>query len=117
MQISIKPSNHILLGILLLLALTSCGRDKHNHAPNMTGKQLFKHHCASCHMETGAGNFLKGTPANSGTELSVIQIMHKMVKGQNPDTRMPSFPNMPEEEASKIAAYLRQMPAVNSYPK
>jgi mono/diheme cytochrome c family protein len=108
--LSIK-SIYICCLIVLMTLMSGCGGDDdlHNHPDLVTGQQLFDYHCASCHQTTGTGSFLKGIPGTKDTELSVDQIRHKIAKSEGGKVAMPAFPNMPEEEALKIANYIKQM--------
>ncbi|MEH6651450.1 MAG: cytochrome c [Motiliproteus sp.] len=97
-----------LSSFLFIVFLAGCsGDDSHDHPDLVTGQQLFDHHCAGCHKNTGRGNFLKGVPANQDTALSSGDIEHK-IRTEGAEG-MPSFPTMGEAEAAKIASYLKQM--------
>jgi mono/diheme cytochrome c family protein len=89
------------------LVLTACGKDSHGHPDSLSGKELFKLHCAGCHQPSGKGSFITGVPANKNTKLSTIQIYHK-IKGRGSD-KMPAFPKMSDAEASKIASYVKSL--------
>lgn len=90
--------------------LSGCSsEDSHNHPELKTGKQLFEHHCASCHHSAGNGNFLAGVPANRGTSLSNAQIVEFMRDTHRENSKMPAFNGMPDEEATKIAGYLKSL--------
>ncbi len=93
----------------VLVAMTGCSADNHDHPDLVTGHQLFEYHCAPCHKADGSGVFLKGVPANRDTELSVWQIIHKVQDGSEEKSQMPNFSKMPEQEAAKIAIYLKQL--------
>lgn len=95
--------------LFLTLILAGCSADEHDHPQLKTGKQLYDYHCAGCHREDGSGLFLKGVPANRDTDLSAWQIMHKVKEGEEGDTRMPVFARMPEQEATRIALYLKEL--------
>jgi len=94
---------------LLLVTISSCSRDTHDHPDLITGEQLFNYHCAGCHKNTGKGKFLKGIPANRNTVLSSAQIIHKINANDGEDLKMPSFPKMSQAEAVAIVSYLKQM--------
>ncbi|MCP4995706.1 MAG: cytochrome c [Gammaproteobacteria bacterium] len=100
---------YLLTSCLLLLTVSGCSNDVHDHPDLVTGKQLFNYHCSGCHNETGQGNFLKGVPANKGTAMSPEQIKHKIIADENGGTKMPSFPKMGRAEATIIASYLKQI--------
>lgn len=99
----------ILSLLLMAIAIAGCSGDQHDHPDLKTGQQLYEYHCASCHKEDGTGIFLKGVPANRDTDLSVWQIIHKVQMGSEEKSAMPSFEKMPQQEASKIAIYLKQL--------
>lgn len=99
----------ILSLLLLTFALVGCSTDQHDHPDLISGQQLYEYHCASCHKADGTGIFLKGVPANRDTDLSVWQIIHKVQVGSEEKSAMPSFEKMPQQEASKIAVYLKQL--------
>lgn len=95
--------------IILAVVLSGCGADQHDHPDLVTGQALFEYHCAPCHKADGSGVFLKGAPANRDTDLSVWQIIHKVQQGTDEKSAMPSFEKMPQQEAAKIAVYLKQL--------
>lgn len=97
-----------LMGVTALLSGCS-DDDSHNHPELKTGKQLFEHHCAGCHHSAGNGNFLAGVPANKGTSLSNAQIVKFMRDTHRENSKMPAFEGMPDEEATKIAGYLKSL--------
>lgn len=105
----VKKQNAALLGVLLILTLIliGCDKDIHNHPHLTTGKQFFQYHCSECHGPSGEGIFILGVPANRDTKLSVSQVVHRI---QRQDAgKMPDFVNMPEDEAIRIAVYLKEI--------
>lgn len=98
-----------ILRLLIVMVLGGCNKDIHRHPDLVTGQQLFDYHCASCHTETGKGNFLKGVPPNKNTSLTVWQIAHKIRIDANDQRKMPLYPNMSAEEAELIADYVKQL--------
>lgn len=98
-----------LYSALLFFTLSACDQDIHNHPELTTGQQLFEYHCSSCHKATGTGHFLKGVPANKDTELQSWQIKHKIQDAAEDKSKMPSFPNMPPDEAALIADYVKRL--------
>lgn len=90
-----------------VVGLIGCSNDIHDHPDLVSGKQLFEYHCSACHKDTGKGNFLKGIPANRGTELTASQIVHRITRKDNSGSKMPAFPNMSVEEAKQISTYLK----------
>ncbi len=95
--------------VCLSVLLSACDNDVHNHSKNITGKQLFELHCASCHNSDGNGQFLLGVPSNRDTTLINSYIRDKMLHGSGTDSSMPIFAAMPEKEAIKIVQYLRKL--------
>jgi len=100
---------YTLVVCLLLVTISSCSKDIHEHPDLVTGKQLFNYHCAGCHKDTGKGQFLKGIPSNRNTVLSSAQIIHKISTNDGEEVKMPSFPKMSQAEAIAIVSYLKQM--------
>lgn len=94
---------------VIVMVLSGCNKDIHSHPELVAGRQLFDYHCASCHSETGKGNFLKGVPPNKNTSLTVWQIAHKIRTDANDKRKMPLYPNMSTEEAELIADYVKQL--------
>jgi len=94
--------------ILTAPLFQGCSKDAHDHPELVTGKQLFDFHCSGCHKGTGKGNFLKGVPANKGTQLTIGQLEHK-IKSDAKGSKMPSFKNMSAGEARKIATFLKTL--------
>ena len=114
-RVSVKPDirrvlrRNVILLLSAMLLLAGCGQDMHDHPDLVTGEQLFNYHCASCHKPGGQGNFLKGVPANKGTDLSIFQIAHKVQSGAGENSAMPVFAGMSYDEARKIAAYVQRL--------
>lgn len=99
----------VLTGIVCMLLITGCERaDVHDHPQLKTGEQFYNHHCASCHMRSGDGAFLKGVPAVKYTSMKIREIV-ELIRGhaRAEDTRMPVFSEMSEHEAERIAVYMR----------
>ena len=101
----IRVAKTCLLASLSLVLLTGCEKD----TTGMSGKELFEYYCAGCHQDGGQGNFLRGIPPNRGTSLSLGAIKHKIRNGLGGDTKMPKFPDMPEEQVTAIAAYVKTL--------
>lgn len=105
--------NNIIVSLLMITFLVACESDKnpHDHPELKTGKQLYDFHCAACHGENGTGNFLSGIPANRNTQLTIDQIIKRVLAKEPGDSKrkMPVFPEMSQEEAHKIAAYLLEL--------
>ncbi|MCW8932479.1 MAG: cytochrome c [Gammaproteobacteria bacterium] len=93
--------------VFLIILLSACGKDQHNHPELKTGKDFFEYHCAACHKKDGQGMFLKGIPANVATNKNQAEIILHIKEGsQSDNVQMPVYKNMPDDEAQKIALYL-----------
>ena len=93
--------------LISLLFLSACSqKDTHSHPENITAKELYDLHCASCHKKTGKGKFLKGIPPNLSTALTLNQLVKKIRKGEQHSSNMTVYKTMSDEEARKIAMYL-----------
>lgn len=99
----------IFTSLSFVALLFGCDKDVHDHPDLVSGKQLFEHHCSSCHKDTGQGQFLKGIPANRGTELSIEQIFQKITSAKKDGHKMLTLPNMGKEESEKISLYLKSL--------
>ena len=98
-----------LTAIVCLLILAGCDQvDVHDHPQLKTGEQLYNHHCASCHRQSGDGAFLDHVPAVKYTPMKIREIVdHIRGHGRADDTRMPRFSDMSVHEADRIAVYIR----------
>jgi len=99
----------VLLPLCALIVLAGCDPDQHDHADLKMGRELFDYHCAPCHKADGSGVFLKGVPANRYTDLSVVEVMHKIQTASEPHRAMPVFKKMSRQEQAKIAIYLKHL--------
>jgi len=89
---------------LLAAALTGCsGSRDFTPTEGMAPDQVFAQACASCHGEAGEGKF-GFLLAVAGTETGVEEIVAKIRSGGHV---MPAFPNIDENTATAIAAYLK----------
>ena len=100
---------NMLVAFLCVITLNGCSKDIHDHSKLTTGKQLFDYCCSGCHKETGKGKFLKGIPASKGTSLSAFQLIHKIKNDEESGSKMPAFPTLSNEQAQKIAEYIKSM--------
>jgi mono/diheme cytochrome c family protein len=94
--------------LVALLTLTACSdKDRHHHPELTTGAQFYEYHCSACHKLTGQGAFLAGIPALNDTDLSETAMV-ALIRGHGraDKTKMPSFADMPDAEATAIAAYV-----------
>lgn len=93
-------------GLLLLLALSGCS-DSNDFQPaaGMDAVDIFANACSSCHGENGQGKFgflLK----LAGTDAPAEEISEKILKGGH---LMPAFPNINQQQAEVVAAYLKAL--------
>lgn len=92
------------------LALLACdGHDVHDHPRAISSAELYRLHCAGCHLEDGSGVFLRGAPPLSQTALSYAELVDRILgHAREGQTRMPVFATMPRGEAERIAVHVRQ---------
>jgi len=103
----LPPTRWLLLsGVIFLISLSGCSRDRHDHPGLTTGAALFNHHCEECHGEDGTGKLVKATPANILTKLGRQGIISYITAGDKPGRNMPVFHTMPASEAAAIADHL-----------
>lgn len=100
-----------IFGLVAPLMLQGCSEplDQHEHPKLTTGKALFEFHCAGCLNNAGNGNFLAGIPANRGTQMSRSEIVSFLRGMHRTSSDMPVWKDMPSEEATKIATYLKAL--------
>ncbi len=100
--------------LIVIILVTACSKDQHDHPELRTGEDFFNAHCAGCHKPDGTGLFLKGIPANISTNKNISEIILYIKQGeQSSHSKMPVFKTMPDAEASKIARHLLTLK--NSY--
>ncbi len=93
--------------LIVIIFITACSKDEHDHPELQTGEDFFNAHCAGCHKPDGTGLFLKGIPANISTNKNISElILYIKQGGQSNHSKMPVFKTMPDAEASKIARHL-----------
>jgi len=99
----------IFVTALSVFVLVACSRDDdHRHPQLKTGRQLYQHHCASCHLDAGDRTFVKGIPAVKDTSMTYRQMTdHIRGHGRAGDSLMPEFSSMSQKEAEAIAIYIR----------
>jgi mono/diheme cytochrome c family protein len=88
---------------LIATALSGCGSSDYKPTAGMPVDQLFAEACSSCHGDNGEGK-LGFILSVAGTEVSTPEIVTKIRQGGHV---MPDFPNISEEEATALAAYLK----------
>ncbi|MCU7934229.1 MAG: cytochrome c [Candidatus Thiodiazotropha sp. (ex Dulcina madagascariensis)] len=89
---------------LLALTLAGCS-DVNDYKPtaDMTATDIFTEACSSCHGDGGSGKFgflLK----IAGTEAAAEEVVEKILHGGH---IMPAFPNIDEQDAERLATYLK----------
>lgn len=95
----------IILSALLIFLLSGCS-DSTPQTSSTDGKKLYTLYCETCHKSTGNGNFLKGIPANKLTLMHKSQLVLLIRQGNPSLPKMPTFPNLTEQQASAIVDYL-----------
>jgi len=96
----------LLLAAMIVVGLSGCSRDRHDHPDLTTGEQLFNYHCAECHGVQGTGSLFDGIPANILTQKSPHEIITYIITDTGPERKMPVFSSMPAAEAKIITGYL-----------
>ncbi|MDH5701014.1 MAG: cytochrome c [Nitrospirota bacterium] len=96
----------MLLWTMVVVSLSGCSRDQHDHPNLTTGEQLFNYHCAECHGVQGTGNLFNGIPANILTQKSHQEIVAYITTGTGQEREMPVFSAMPIAEAKVITDHL-----------
>ena len=99
---------HLIALVLIPLLVTGCLQESenHDHPALTTGRQLFEHHCSTCHGDTGNGNFFEGIPANRSSTMNKEQLISWLKNSIGEDRPAPSFPKMSDGEAEKIVSYM-----------
>jgi cytochrome c553 len=101
-----KLMRSLLLWTMIVVSLSGCSRDQHDHPNLTTGEQLFNYHCAECHGVQGTGNLFDGIPANILTQKSHQEITTYITTGTGQEREMPVFSAMPAAEAKVITDHL-----------
>jgi mono/diheme cytochrome c family protein len=96
-----------LAGICLSASLLSGCSENNNYTPvsGMDGMDIYANACASCHGENGSGKFgflLKLAGSDTSSEEIVGMI-------KNGGHIMPAFPNIDEQQAARLADYLKSL--------
>lgn len=91
---------------MVVVSISGCSRDHHDHPNLTTGEQLFNFHCAECHGVQGTGNLFEGIPANILTQKSDQEIINYITTETGYERVMPLFSTMPPDEAKAITAHL-----------
>ncbi len=96
----------LLLLALVVLNVSGCSEDQHDH-PNLTsGEQLFNYHCAECHGQQGTGKLLEEIPAIILTKKNPEEIFTYITSETGHEREMPVFKTMPLEETQTIIDHL-----------
>jgi mono/diheme cytochrome c family protein len=101
-----KLMRPLLLAAMILVSVSGCSQDQHDHPTLTTGEQLFNYHCAECHGEQGTGNLFDGIPANILTQKNQQAIITYIPTDTGQERTMPVFSAMPAEEAKIITEHL-----------
>jgi mono/diheme cytochrome c family protein len=101
-----KKTTYLAGTALLSLTLSGCsGTNEFKPAAGMDSTDIYANACTSCHGDSGQGKFgflLK----LSGTDATNEAIAEKILKGGH---LMPAFPNIGQQEAEGLAAYIKAM--------
>jgi mono/diheme cytochrome c family protein len=101
-----KKTTYLAGTALLSLALSGCsGSNDFKPTAGMDSMVIYTNACASCHGDSGQGKFgflLK----LSGTDAATEAITEKITKGGH---LMPAFPNISQQEAEGLAAYIKAL--------
>ncbi|SBS32149.1 Cytochrome c6 [Marinomonas aquimarina] len=92
---------------VLLLGLFGCTDKKQATTDVQNGNELYSMYCASCHKESGNGQFLAGIPRNRDTQYSVNEVSDLIRVGHQDKPSMPTFSQLTPAQAYAIAAYLK----------
>lgn len=101
-----KIMRSLLLGAMIVVSLTGCSQDQHDHPNLTTGEQLFNFHCAECHGIRGTGKLFDGIPANILSKKSPEEIARYITTETGYIREMPVFSTMPADEAKMITDHL-----------
>jgi len=96
----------LLLWAMVVVSLSGCSQDQHDHPNLTTGEQLFNYHCAECHGVQGTGKLFDGIPANILTKKNHQEITQYITTETGHERDMPVFSTMPIDEAKHITDHL-----------
>jgi len=100
-----RMKTFLLMG-MMVMSVSGCSQDQHDHPNLTTGEQLFNYHCAECHGVQGTGNLFDGIPANILTQKSPEEISTYITTETGHEREMPAFSSMPADEAKAITDHL-----------
>jgi mono/diheme cytochrome c family protein len=101
-----KRLNYFLLMGVIVLSVSGCSQEQHDHPDLTTGEQLFTYHCAECHGLKGTGTLFDGVPAIILTKQSPGEITAYISSETGHRREMPVFRSMPADEAQAITDHL-----------
>ena len=96
----------LLLWAMVVVSLSGCSGDQHDHPNLTTGEQLFNYHCGQCHGVQGTGKLVNGIPAIILTNKSPSEITKYITTETGHERAMPVFNTMPADEAKIITDHL-----------
>jgi mono/diheme cytochrome c family protein len=96
----------LLLSAMVVVSLSGCSQDQHDHPNLTTGEQLFNYHCGECHGVQGTGKLIDGIPAIILTNKSPSEITKYITTETGHERDMPVFSTMPADEAKIITDHL-----------
>jgi cytochrome c553 len=94
---------------MVVVSLSGCSGDQHDHPNLTTREQLFNYHCAECHGEQGTGKLFDGIPAIILTNKSPSEITKYITTETGQERAMPVFSTMPADEAKIITDHLLEL--------
>ena len=92
--------------VMVVVSVSGCSRDQHDHPNLTTGEELFNHHCAECHGVQGTGRLLDGIPASILSKKSPGEIAQYITTVTDQNREMPVFSTMSANEAKIITDHL-----------
>ena len=96
----------LLLLAMVVVSVSGCSGDQHDHANLTTGEQLFNYHCAECHGVQGTGKLFDRIPAIILTKKSPGEITNYITTKTGQERDMPVFSTMPIDEAKIITEHI-----------
>ena len=96
----------LLLLAMVVVSVSGCSGDQHDHPNLTTGEQLFNYHCAECHGMQGTGKLFDRIPAIILTKKSPGEITKYITTEMGHERDMPVFSTMSTDEAKVITDHL-----------
>jgi len=104
-----RPTRTLILGALAVISITVIlfGCEMHSRAKQIMQQQK----CLECHTINGKGGAVGPNLSNVGSRRSRDYIIQQLKdpKSHNPDTQMPSFKDLPEQDLKDVADYLASL--------